>query len=112
MQNLLKQLSKRRTTPSLTTLLEAFPEGGSKASSGPEKPNSEGVHSPRWSEPFNARERSVLRLLAMGNSHKQTAKELRLAPNTVRWYMRSLYAKLQVGNRTEAVNRARDLGLL
>ena len=54
----------------------------------------------------------MLRLLAVGNSYKQIAKELRLSPNTVRWYMQSLYAKLQVGNRTEAVNRARDLGLL
>jgi DNA-binding NarL/FixJ family response regulator len=51
----------------------------------------------------------VLRLLTVGNSYKQIAKELRLSPNTVRWYMQSLYSKLQVGNRTEAVNRARDL---
>jgi LuxR family maltose regulon positive regulatory protein len=112
MQSLLKQLAKDRPTPYLTTLLEVFPEGGGEASSGPETPSSEAAYNPGRSEPFNERERSVLRLLAMGSSHKQIAKELRLSPNTVRWYMKNLYSKLQVRNRTEAVNRAKDVGLL
>jgi LuxR family maltose regulon positive regulatory protein len=112
MQALLKQLAKRRTTPYLTTLLEAFSENGCEASSGPEKLSSEAAYNAGWSEPFNERERSVLRLIAIGNSHKQIAKALQLSPNTVRWYMKNLYSKLQVHNRTEAVNRAKEVGLL
>ncbi|CAA9369612.1 MAG: hypothetical protein AVDCRST_MAG93-8303, partial [uncultured Chloroflexia bacterium] len=110
MQALLKQLANRRITPYLTTLLEAFSGGGARASLG--QPSSEAAYNSGWSEPFNERERSVLRLMAMGSSHKQIAKEIGLSPNTVRWYMKNLYSKLQVNNRTEAVNRAKDVGLL
>jgi LuxR family maltose regulon positive regulatory protein len=110
MQALLKQLAKRRTTPYLASLLEAFPEGSGEICAVPAYPSSKAASELDWLEPLNDRERSVLRLLAIGNSYKQIAKELRLSPNTVRWYMQSLYAKLQVSNRTEAVNRARDAG--
>ena len=116
MQTLLKQIAKHRGTLYVSELLLAFPgatdERLSESSLAPGLSRAEAVSGPDWLEPLNGRERSVLRFLAVGNSHKQIAKELQLSPNTVRWYMQSLYAKLQVGNRTEAVNRARDAGLL
>ena len=66
----------------------------------------------RLEETLSARERAVLRLLEVGHTHKQIARELQLSPNTVRWYMKNLYLKLRASNRTEAINRARDMGLL
>jgi LuxR family maltose regulon positive regulatory protein len=116
MQRLLKQVAKHRRTPYISELSLAFPvapdEPLSESSPVPGLSRAEAASEPDWLEPLNDRETSVLRLMATGSSHKQIAKELRLSPNTVRWYMQSLYAKLQVGNRTEAVNRARDAGLL
>ena len=63
-------------------------------------------------EALSAREQAVLRLLELGHTHKQIARALQLSPNTVRWYMKTLYLKLRASNRTEAINRARDMGLL
>jgi LuxR family maltose regulon positive regulatory protein len=116
MRTLLEWAARQTPTPYTTRLLAAFPNMGDESLAA-SYPNPVATHpavarNEDWLEPLNDRERSVLRLLAVGNSYKQIAKELRLSPNTVRWYMQSLYAKLQVGNRTEAVNRARDAGLL
>jgi predicted ATPase/DNA-binding CsgD family transcriptional regulator len=63
-------------------------------------------------EPLTERERQMLMRLAQGRSDQQIADELYLSPNTVRWYNRQLYAKLGVGSRTQAVARAKALGLL
>jgi LuxR family transcriptional regulator, maltose regulon positive regulatory protein len=116
MQRLLEQLAKHYSTPYISKLLLAFPETQddyvSRPSAAPLSSQFNVAPEVDRLEPLNERERSVLRLLAVGNSHKQIAKELRLSPNTVRWYMQSLYSKLRVSNRTEAVNRARDAGLL
>jgi LuxR family maltose regulon positive regulatory protein len=63
-------------------------------------------------EPLTEREFSVLRLIAAGRSNREIADELFLSVNTVRSYSQQLYGKLDVGSRTQAVARARDLGLL
>jgi DNA-binding NarL/FixJ family response regulator len=63
-------------------------------------------------EPLTARELAVLRLIAAGRSNREIADELFLAVNTVRSYSQQLYGKLGVGRRTQAVARARELGLL
>lgn len=63
-------------------------------------------------EPLSERERAVLRLMAAGQTYKEIARQLQLAPNTVRWYMQNLNAKLGASNRVEAVNRARATGQL
>jgi LuxR family maltose regulon positive regulatory protein len=54
----------------------------------------------------------VLRLIAAGRSNREIADELFLAVNTVRSYSQQLYGKLGVGSRTQAIARARELGLL
>lgn len=58
------------------------------------------------------REREILARLSAGLSDQQIAAELYLSPNTVRWYNRQIYAKLGVGNRTQAIAQARAAGLL
>jgi LuxR family maltose regulon positive regulatory protein len=63
-------------------------------------------------EQLTVREMSVLRLIAAGHSDLQIADELFLAVNTIRSYNQRLYGKLGVSSRTQAVARARDLGLL
>lgn len=57
------------------------------------------------------REREVLELLARGRSNNQIAGELFVAPKTVRNQVSSIFAKLQVSDRAEAIVRARRAGL-
>src|SRR3989442_3777595 len=63
-------------------------------------------------EPLNARELAVLRLLARGKSTVEMAGELIVAPSTINWHLKQLYAKLQVHSRTHALSRARQFHLL
>jgi DNA-binding NarL/FixJ family response regulator len=63
-------------------------------------------------EPLNAREVVLLGLLAAGRTNQEIADELYLSVNTVKWHARNLYGKLGVSRRTQAVERARELGLL
>lgn len=58
------------------------------------------------------RELDILKLMAQGLTNSQIAKQLYLARETVRWYNKQIYNKLGVHNRTHAVIRAQDLGLL
>jgi LuxR family transcriptional regulator, maltose regulon positive regulatory protein len=53
-----------------------------------------------------------LHLVAQGLSNRQIAAQLVLALDTVKGHNRRIYEKLQVGRRTEAVARARALGLI
>ncbi len=63
-------------------------------------------------EPLSPRELEVLRLIQQGLSNQEIADRLYLALSTVKGYTRTLFDKLQVQRRTEAVVRARELGLL
>jgi DNA-binding NarL/FixJ family response regulator len=58
------------------------------------------------------REEEVLALLAAGKSNKEIAQKLGVSPNTVKTQIASLYQKLEVQRRTQAVQRARELGLI
>jgi LuxR family transcriptional regulator, maltose regulon positive regulatory protein len=63
-------------------------------------------------EPLSARELEVLRLLATGAPNRAIAKELVVTLDTVKRHLSNLFSKLEVANRTQAVTRARELGLL
>lgn len=63
-------------------------------------------------EPLHEREREILDLLASGLSNQEIADRLFLSENTIKWYLKSLYQKLDVSSRTAAVARAVELGLL
>ena len=63
-------------------------------------------------EPLSSRELEVLQLIAQGLSNDEISKRLFLALDTVKGHNRRIYDKLQVQRRTEAVARARELGLL
>ncbi|HEX5692605.1 MAG TPA: response regulator transcription factor, partial [Roseiflexaceae bacterium] len=60
---------------------------------------------------ISEREFEVLELLAAGRSNKEIAQRLSVSPNTVKTHVASLFAKLEVGRRTEAILRARELGM-
>jgi LuxR family transcriptional regulator, maltose regulon positive regulatory protein len=63
-------------------------------------------------EPLSRRELEVLQLIAQGLSNREISERLFLAVNTVKGHNRTIFDKLQAQNRTEAVARARELGLL
>ena len=58
------------------------------------------------------RERAVLELMSSGNTNPEIGEALHLSKHTVKEHSSSLYRKLGVRNRTEAVQRAQRLGLL
>jgi DNA-binding CsgD family transcriptional regulator len=61
---------------------------------------------------ITGREREVLQLLADGRSNKEIAARLGLSPNTVKTHVARLFEKLRVARRTEAIQLARELGLV
>jgi LuxR family maltose regulon positive regulatory protein len=63
-------------------------------------------------EPLSKRELEVLQLVAEGLSNREIAARLFLALSTVKGHNRVIYGKLNVSRRTEAVARARELGIL
>jgi LuxR family transcriptional regulator, maltose regulon positive regulatory protein len=54
----------------------------------------------------------VLQLVAQGLSNREIGERLYLALDTVKGHNRRIFDKLQVASRTEAIARARELGLL
>jgi LuxR family maltose regulon positive regulatory protein len=63
-------------------------------------------------EPLTERERQILRLLAAGLSSTEAAEELVIAVSTARSYIKTIYRKLDVHCRDEAIDRAQQLSLL
>jgi LuxR family maltose regulon positive regulatory protein len=62
-------------------------------------------------EPLSPRELEVLHLMAAGLSNQEMCERLFLALSTVKGHNRNIFGKLGVQRRTEAVARARELGL-
>jgi DNA-binding NarL/FixJ family response regulator len=63
-------------------------------------------------DPLTERERQVLQLTAQGLANKQIAAALEISDNTVKFHLSSLYAKLGVTSRTEAVRAGARGGLV
>jgi DNA-binding NarL/FixJ family response regulator len=64
------------------------------------------------SEPLTAREGEVLGLLGRGLSNKMIARELHISEHTVKFHISSIYSKLGVSNRAEAVSQGARHGLI
>ena len=74
---------------------------------------SEPSHTPQsLIDPLSERELEILRLVAEGLSNREVSERLFVALDTVKGHNRNIYQKLQVKRRTEAVARARELGLI
>ncbi|WP_018747254.1 LuxR C-terminal-related transcriptional regulator [Chitiniphilus shinanonensis] len=67
---------------------------------------------PMGSASLTPRELEILRALAAGVCNKRIAKDMDIAPNTVKWHLASIYSKLLVRNRVQAIDQARRQGLL
>ncbi len=89
-------------------LLATFPVAES------EQPPSSPLRDPESElvEPLSERELEVLQLIAQGLSNREISERLFLALSTVKGHNRRIFGKLQVQRRTEAVARARELGLV
>lgn len=61
---------------------------------------------------ISGRELEVLQALAAGQANKEIARTLGVSPNTVKTHVARLYEKLEAQRRTDAVARARTLGIL
>lgn len=67
---------------------------------------------PAHINPLSQRELEILQLIAQGLSNHEISQKLFLALDTVKGHNQRIYSKLQVQRRTEAIARARNLGLL
>ena len=85
-------------------------EGAASARPAPARPEPDALEAPL--EPLRARELEVLQLLAAGRSNQEIAEELIVSVGTVRWHLKNIYGKLDVHSRTQAIARARALGLI
>jgi LuxR family maltose regulon positive regulatory protein len=106
MAQLLYEALKQDISPTyVQKLLVAFPV---------EEPDTEGIHQDQSGlvEPLSEREIEVLELMAAGLTYQDIAEQLFISPHTVKTHSRNIYAKLDVGNRTLAVGKARTLGIL
>jgi ATP/maltotriose-dependent transcriptional regulator MalT len=107
MLNLLRQVRSRGLASNyISTLLSASGEQTVAAA-----PRSV-AHSSALVEVLSERELEVLRLLAGGASNEEIAEQLVIAIGTVKRHVSNIFGKFTVSNRTQAVARARELGLL
>jgi LuxR family maltose regulon positive regulatory protein len=93
-------------------LLATFPDFGLEATTitNPKRP--EGTRIQNLVEPLTPRELEILRLIAEGRSNQEIAHQLVVAEETVKSHTKAIHSKLGVQRRTQAVARARELGLL
>jgi LuxR family maltose regulon positive regulatory protein len=110
MATLLQQAGARGTAPDYVSRLLAALEAEGKESASAPPPSSPSPFS--LVEPLTSRETEVLRLLGQGYSNQQIAETLVVTLNTVKKHASSIYGKLGVRSRTQAVVRAQELGLL
>ena len=61
---------------------------------------------------LSEREMEILTLVAQGMSNSDIAKALFISTNTAQWHISHIYSKLEVKSRTQAILRAKELGIL
>jgi predicted ATPase/DNA-binding CsgD family transcriptional regulator len=91
---------KARTFDSIASYLhQAFRSADTAAAAAPQ-------------QRLTAREREILGLMAAGMTNPQIAAQLVIGAGTVKTHTLTIYRKLEVANRTQAITRAQELGLL
>jgi LuxR family maltose regulon positive regulatory protein len=109
MARLLREALSRGVRPEyVRRLLAAFPADDAGRAASP----TTRVAGSRLAEPLSSRELEVLALVAKGLTNREIAARLYLSLHTVKAHARSIYAKLGVSSRTQAVARGRALGYL
>lgn len=98
---------QRRLLAYADRLLAAFPAGPTQARVSPVP-----TRAAPFLEPLRDRELEVLRLIAQGYSNQEIAAKLVVGVSTVKTHINHLFQKLDVASRTQAIARARELGLL
>ena len=63
-------------------------------------------------EPLTDREKDILVYLANGVSNKEMARRIFVSENTVKFHLKNIYSKLAVNSRLQAINAARQMGLI
>ena len=110
MRALLREAARRGVAVKYAgRLLAAFSGYGSQVSDSRMSPN---LQPETLSEPLSERELEVLQLLKTHLSSTEIAKRLCISANTVRYHIKNIYGKLGVHSRSDAVQRAQELGLL
>ena len=70
------------------------------------------VVGPSSKKPLSGREMEVASFLLRAYSNRQLAEALAMAPDTVKWHLKNIFGKLGVSNRTEAVLKLKEIGLV
>ena len=97
-------LSKTLPARELVTALEAVHAGDAVISDPPGRTRSAaGLDWPGRHEGLSDREAEILALITQGKSNAEVASLTFLSPNTIKSYIRSIYRKIEVGSRTQAV---------
>jgi ATP/maltotriose-dependent transcriptional regulator MalT len=93
---------------------QRLPARDSTSSSGAEDGEAPGRHvdHERLDDPLSERELEVLSLLASGKTNSEVAGDLFVSVGTVKSHTGNIYRKLGARNRTEALTRAREFGLI
>jgi LuxR family maltose regulon positive regulatory protein len=111
LSQLREQEHQAENLPYLETLLRAFNQKPVAQPTHLEREPSPSPPRPLM-DPLSAREQDVLHLLARGDSNQDIAEALVVAITTIKNHVSNILSKLEVANRTQAVARARALGLL
>jgi LuxR family maltose regulon positive regulatory protein len=114
--------------PKIGALLDAFRENGERSRKSPElmpyvsglaaawrsRHQSGTTLSPKsvLADPLSAREGAILTLIGQGLSNKEIARNLAIAPETVKSHVKRIFTKLGAEKRAQAVAHAQSLGLL
>ena len=104
MERLLHEAHSRGITPAFTQRLTA---AFLSVETPPPMPADQAA-----SEQLSQREIEVLRHIAKGRTNREIAAQLFLSLNTVKVHTRNIFAKLDVSNRTQAAEKAREMGVL
>jgi DNA-binding NarL/FixJ family response regulator len=103
----------RKGTPSeeLLTVVRAAARGEARLPPDIAAQLVKAMHAPRATR-LTARERDVLRLIASGRTNKAIAATLNIAERTVKFHVGEILARLGASNRAQAVDIARESGVL